>query len=383
MKPDVSIVSCADYAPEACRAALTAVLEPLGGLDWVKAGMRVAVKANLVAGLRPEHTATTHPELLAALAELLRERGAQAVVGDSPGGLYNAAAVNRIYRLTGMERVERAGGLLNQNFSQKQASFPAARVAKEFEYTAWLDGCDAIIDFCKLKSHGMMALSAAAKNLFGTIPGTRKPEYHYRYPDPRDFARMLVDLNEYWKPRLCIVDAVVTMEGNGPTAGTPRPMGALLAGENPHALDLACAHLVGLRRADVPTLEAALERGLIPPAAEQLTVAGDLERFVQPDFQRIETKNDLLFRDLAPGPLQKLWAPLVRSVMASRPKVKPEECVGCGSCERVCPAHALRLHNGLPHIDRSRCIRCFCCQEFCPKGALKVVRSPIARLLSR
>ena len=31
---------------------------------------------------------------------------------------------------------------------------------------------DAIIDFCKLKSHGMMTMSAAVKNLFGTIPGT-------------------------------------------------------------------------------------------------------------------------------------------------------------------------------------------------------------------
>ena len=45
---DVSIVRCEKYDMEAAEAALLQVLEPLGGLDWVKSGMRVAIKANLV-----------------------------------------------------------------------------------------------------------------------------------------------------------------------------------------------------------------------------------------------------------------------------------------------------------------------------------------------
>ena len=45
---------------------------------------------------------------------------------------------------------------------------PEARKAKKIEYTAWLDNCDGIINFCKLKTHGMMGMSAAVKNLFGT-----------------------------------------------------------------------------------------------------------------------------------------------------------------------------------------------------------------------
>ena len=43
------------------------------------------------------------------------------------------------------------------------------KVAKDFTYTAWLDQADAIINFCKLKTHGMMGMSAAVKNLFGKI----------------------------------------------------------------------------------------------------------------------------------------------------------------------------------------------------------------------
>ena len=98
---DVSIVRCEKYDMEAAEAALLQVLEPLGGLDWVKSGMRVAIKANLVSSLKPEAAATTHPVLLCALTKLLVQRGAQVVVGDSPGGLYTPAYVNRVYAASG------------------------------------------------------------------------------------------------------------------------------------------------------------------------------------------------------------------------------------------------------------------------------------------
>ena len=84
---DVSIVSCPSYAPEVCRQALEAVLAPFGGLDWVRPGMKIAVKANLVSAMKPEKAATTHPVLLAQLGAMLAERGAEVVIGDSPGGL--------------------------------------------------------------------------------------------------------------------------------------------------------------------------------------------------------------------------------------------------------------------------------------------------------
>mgnify|MGYP000353306357 CR=1 FL=1 len=273
--PDAAIAACPDYEAETCRTALQQVLAPFGGLAWVKPGMRIAVKANLVSAMKPERAATTHPMLLRVLTEALVRHGASVVVGDSPGGTYAAGHLNAVYRACGLAAVEEAGGTLNRNFAQREADLPDARVAKHITYTAYLDDADAVISFCKLKSHGMLALSAATKNLFGAIPGTIKPEYHYRYPDPMDFAGMLIDLNEYFRPRLYLVDAVVAMEGNGPTAGTPRPFGALLAGTNPHRIDLLCASLIGLKPENVPTLRAAAERGLTPLDPAQLCVAGD------------------------------------------------------------------------------------------------------------
>lgn len=380
--PDVSIVPCGSYTPAQCHAALEAVLAPLGGLCFVKPGMRVVIKANLVSAMKPERAATTHPVLLTELSRMLLERGASVTIGDSPGGLYNAAHVGAVYHAAGLEAVEACGAALNRDFSQATAHAPEARVAHSFQYTRYLDDADVIIDFCKLKSHAMMGMSAAAKNLFGTVPGTVKPEYHFRFPDPKDFARMLVDLCCYWKPQLSIVDAVVCMEGNGPTAGTPRPLGLLLAGASPHRVDLACAALIGLERTDVPTLEAAYERGLIPADVSGLSIEGDLAAHCVTDFEGAGASASHLFTGSLPGALGQAQSRLLGALLAAKPQPVRQDCIGCGKCAAICPAKAIRMHDGLPQIDRSRCIRCFCCQEFCPKGAMRAKRTGVARLLN-
>ena len=378
MTYDVSIVPCRSYDESEVNAALTAVLAPLGGLDWVKEGMTIAIKANLVTFAKPETATTTHPSLLCALIRMLRERGATVILGDSPGGLYNAAFLNKVYAATGMKAAEEAGAELNRDFGQKEASFPEAAVAHTFAYTSYLDRADAIIDVCKLKTHGMMGMSAAAKNMFGVVPGTIKPEYHFRFPDPADFARMIVDLNEYFKPYLCIADAVVGMEGNGPTQGTPRAIGALAASLCPHKLDLLCARLIGLGPDNVPTLQAAIERGLIPATLDELTVAGEYEPLCVKDFNNVAVRTSLLFDNRS-----KLFGKIAREALASRPQISRKACRSCKKCYELCPARAISMKGGKPTIDRAACIRCFCCQEFCPFGAIKVHRPLPALLLAK
>ncbi len=377
---DVSIIPCASYEETEIEAALDRVLEPLGGLSWVVPGMKIAIKANLVSMMKPEKAATTHPSLLCALVKRLVDRGAQVVLGDSPGGLYTAPVVNRIYAVTGMKAVEPLGAHLNQNFSNSQANFPDAMVTKEFIYTAYLDDVDAIINVCKLKTHGMMGMSASVKNMFGVIPGTFKPEYHFRFPNHKDFAKMLLDLNDYFaeKTKLCIADAVIGMEGNGPTQGSPRRIGALLASADPHSLDLACAALIGLGIHDIPTLEVAAELERIPATAAQLPLHGDLSALAILDFQNIHVHKSLQFEGAG-----KFASMFVRSALRAAPIPKKKECIGCKKCAQICPAKAIQMKRGIPVIDKKACITCFCCQEFCPTGAMKVHRPLIARILNK
>ncbi len=139
---DVSIVRCENYEEENCLRALEEVLRPFGGLDWVKEGMRIVIKANLLGAIKPEKAATTHPKLLTALTKLLKAKGAHVVIGDSPGNLYNIKVLNHVYSVTGLHEAEAAGAELNRNFAQKQADYPEAKVAKHFAYTAYLDKSD-------------------------------------------------------------------------------------------------------------------------------------------------------------------------------------------------------------------------------------------------
>lgn len=384
MSCDVSLVRCTDYEIDHMRQALPRLLEPLGGLSWVTPGMKVVIKANLVSGKPPEDAVTTHPALLCVLTEMLKAKGASSVViGDSPGGVYNAAYLNRIYQKCGITAAEQYGAVLNQNFGITEVHFPEAAVAHEFKYTAYLDDADAVINCCKLKTHGMMGMTCAVKNMYGMVPGSVKSEYHYRYSDPMDFARMIVDLNRAKPARLHIVDAVVGMEGNGPTAGTPREIGCLLAGYDPYRLDMICAGIIGLPPACIPTVAAALGLGLCPDEPGDITTNEPWQSFIVPDFENIRNAEALAQQDGNVALWGRMKDRLMKVFMRSRPTVQKDECIGCAECGRICPAKVITMVNGKPHIDRKKCIRCFCCQEFCPVGAMKVHRTPIAKLLEK
>ena len=373
---EVSLVKCESYDEKEVRTALEAVLEPVGGLEWVRSGMTVVIKANLVAGMSPDKAVTTHPVLLCERTKMLKAKGATVVIGDSPGGIYSHAYVNRVYAAAGLKAAEECGAELNQDFLQRDMENPDGKVLKNLTYTAYLDRADAIIDFCKLKSHGMMGMSAAAKNMFGAIPGTIKPEYHFKYPKYEDFADMIVDIDELFKPRLSIVDAITGMEGNGPTAGEPRYMGFLGASCSPHKLDRVCAEILGLTSDSIPTLTAAINRGLTSEKVEDIAVNADIKDFLVPDFKHNATRSGLQFSGRGNNPVMKVASKLMGKILRSVPKVHKIECVACGVCAGICPAKAITIENKKVSIDREKCICCFCCQEFCPKGAM-VVHRPI------
>ncbi len=374
---DVAVVRCKTYDVEAVKPALEEAVNAVNGLDFVKSGMKIIIKPNLVSFKKPDAAATTHPALLEALVEMLLARGADVTIGDSPGGPHSLPLLNRVYAATGMDRVEKLGAKLNRNMNEKTVDFPEGKVLKNFTYTEYLDEADAIIDFCKLKSHGMLGMSAAVKNLFGTIPGLKKPEVHYKFQNDAEFADMLVDLNEYFKPRLAICDAVVGMEGNGPTAGTPRQIGAIIASKSTYYADVVGAELIGMNIDGLPTLQAAYERGFAPASSKNLRVYGDIRALTVDDFKAPPVRGLSFMRK---GNVLHF---ISKAALEHKPTLKKRLCVGCGECARMCPAKAIEMKNKKPHINREKCIRCFCCQEFCPRAAMVAHRPLAAKALNK
>ncbi|MFC1793707.1 DUF362 domain-containing protein [Planctomycetota bacterium] len=59
---------------------------------------------------------------------------------------------------------------------------------------------------------------------------------------------------------LCLVDAIVGGEGNGPVDPTPKTVRTIVAGMNPVAVELACARLMGFDYTRIPLLYHALEK---------------------------------------------------------------------------------------------------------------------------
>lgn len=374
---DVAVVRCKTYDVEAVKPALEEAVNAVNGLDFVKSGMKIIIKPNLVSFKKPDAAATTHPALLEALVEMLLARGADVTIGDSPGGPHSLPLLNRVYAATGMDRLEKLGAKLNRNMNEKTVDFPEGKVLKNFTYTEYLDEADAIIDFCKLKSHGMLGMSAAVKNLFGTIPGLKKPEVHYKFQNDAEFADMLVDLNEYFKPRLAICDAVVGMEGNGPTAGTPRQIGAIIASKSTYYADVVGAELIGMNIDGLPTLQAAYERGFAPASSKNLRVYGDIRALTVDDFKAPPVRGLSFMRK---GNVLHF---ISKAALEHKPTLKKRLCAGCGECARMCPAKAIEMKNKKPHINREKCIRCFCCQEFCPRAAMVVHRPLAAKALNK
>jgi uncharacterized protein (DUF362 family)/NAD-dependent dihydropyrimidine dehydrogenase PreA subunit len=380
---------CGDYEMATVQAALREVLAPLGGMAaFVKPGERIALKPNLLMPAAPERAIITHPAVVAAVAVAVKEAGGLPVVVESPGvGVVHVKPViERAFRRVGYtEMAERYGFELSFDTDWESVSAPEAMLIKRLEVMSPILHADGVINLAKLKTHMFMIFTGATKNLFGVIPGVNKAVYHARLNDPRRFADMLLDVAYFVRPRLNLVDAIVGMQGNGPgTGGSPRAIGALVAGADPVAVDVACCRIAGINPAAVPILVAAHERGMWsghPADVDTLGVTvADLhvKGFVMPDsYEGIGVGTRRGFLDEA---LRRVLRRFNR-----RPRPKVGRCTLCGVCERACPVKAITLDEraNVAKVDDSPCIRCYCCHEVCPQAAIDLEYSTMGKVMHR
>lgn len=376
----ISVQTTPSYDRETVQAAVDRHFDLLDLDRLIPREGKITVKPNLLMKRRPEDGTTTHPSLVEAVIRRVQKvSNAQITIADSPGGPFTRAALEGIYKASGMEEVaRRTGAVLNYDTGSTHVPNPEGELCKAFDLINPIAGADFIISICKLKSHCMTGLSGGVKNLFGCIPGLTKPEFHWRYPQERDFCGMLLDLCGTVKPGITFVDAVVSMEGDGPSSGDLRQTDMTLCATNPYELDLVLTKVIGRQPEDIPLVDCARERGLCPSSADGVELCGDpLRTFA--DF-RMPRSRTVDFVSSIPRPLRGICEPIIRRYLTPRPKVLKNKCVGCGKCAESCPAHTIAIVDRKACIDRSKCIRCYCCHEMCPIHAIQVKRSRLLKL---
>ena len=378
MQAKVVLKYCPEYTADV-ELRLREGLVELGGMStFVKPGQKVLLKVNLLMKKRPEEAVTTHPSVVEAMVHLVQEAGGIPIIGDSPGGPYTVNSLQAIYTRSGLREVaERTGAILNEDVGQTTIHNPEGKLAKSLTITNCALQADVIIPISKLKTHGMMTFTGAVKILFGVIPGLLKAEYHLKMFKVDDFADLLVDIATYIKPALSIMDGVVGMEGDGPSAGKPRNIGALILSTDPFALDVVAADLIGLKPEKVPTIRAARARGLTS-RLEELQLKGDARSLWR--IQGFVIPKAVSANMLDMVPLPRRVKKFVLNRVRPRPVFEHATCVGCSDCVKNCPAKSITMNeNQRPIVDLEGCIRCFCCQELCPHQAVKLYKPWLAR----
>jgi len=371
MTPPVSLCALPDYDPARMEAALAELLAPLGGMGaFVRPGQTVLVKPNLLMAKPPAAAVTTHPTVVRAVIRAAQAAGGRVRVGDSPG----FGSARKVAAGCGLLAVLEETGADFAPFDES-VTIPAGPDSfRHLEVARDLVDADVILNVAKLKTHQMMGYTGAVKNLFGGIVGLRKPGLHLQAgADKGLFARMLLDLCDRLAPALSIIDAVVGMEGDGPSGGTPVALGALIASPSPLAADTVALALAGLAPERCWTQKLARALGRTEAGLDGVTLLGDdLAPLTHAGIR--PAKSTEIHFGLPPF----LHRPLRHSLTAY-PAVDGERCVHCGLCVRHCPPQAMTLDRQVT-VDHDRCIGCFCCQELCPEHAIFTRQGLLLRL---
>ena len=378
----VSIGQCEDYQIDNVRQAVRSTLEPLGGIcAFVKPGERVLLKVNLLIRRKPEKVTTTHPSLAQVLAELVLEAGGIPMIGDSPGGyhFYTRKTLESVYDTCGMtQAAKESGAELNFNTDMIDVPYHQGKLMKTIKTIKPVLEADKIINIPKIKTHMMTVYSGAVKNLFGIIPGSYKAEYHLRFEDKNDFAEVLVDICSFAKPVLTVMDAVIGMEGYGPTGGSPKKVGLILAAKSPYELDDVAVRIIGLKPTEVPTVVKSKSRGLLD---EKIVLAGcDIKQVAVKDYKKPTRQFEFnYYSNILPKFIRKRLDRFIKP----KPVFDLQKCISCGMCCKSCPPKAIDMTSGKPVLHLSACIRCFCCHELCNYDAIKIKKPWFLKLLLR
>jgi uncharacterized protein (DUF362 family) len=220
-------------------------IDLLGGMQtFVKPGATVLIKPNQTVFYSAEEGCTTDPLVVGALIRLAREAGANRIqVAESSGGYFSSLECMKV---TGMAAVaEREGAELidlgSDDTPNRIVQIPDGRVINEALLPVPLLDADVIINVPKAKNHHIEPISGALKNWVGVVNQNWRNHNH----GDEDHIPRFMDIMMVSRPALCVVDALIAGEGDGPIADQPHWIGCVLASSDPVATDVATCRLLG------------------------------------------------------------------------------------------------------------------------------------------
>jgi uncharacterized protein (DUF362 family)/NAD-dependent dihydropyrimidine dehydrogenase PreA subunit len=376
----VIIQECDSYNTSAVIEKLNSGMELLGGWEsFVKPGMKVLLKVNLIGPKSSETAAVTHSEFVRAITVILKKMNCTVWIGDSSGGaIAGIAPTTQSFEVSGLDNVAKEAGAVIMNFDREGVR--ECNITSDYGDKLYLAkpvfDADLVINLPKFKTHTAGIYTGAVKNVFGLIPGLKKAEYHKLLPDPKNFGSMLADIHENCNISLHIMDGITAMQGEGPTAGDVYNAKKILISTDPLALDTVAAKMIGLDIKDIPILNAARERNIGNWELENIQVLGDyayppeLKGFKLP--KRFNSKKKQNYKSIIK----------VIDFLKTRPKIKLSLCKQCNMCVESCPVQAINKDTKV--IDYSKCIECMCCHELCSYKAVELKKdNMIAGLMTK
>jgi len=370
MNAKVSIVKCDSYEPALVQERTRQAIDLLGGISaFIKPKSCVLVKPNLLMASVPEAGIVTHYEVVRAIVKILKSIDCRVLIGDGPSVWGKQAEhVDEVHRISGIKAVADEEGVELVFFDHK-------RWRKNFPLTTWIDKCDFVVNVPKLKTHEFTLLTGAVKNLFGFVSGTFKTELHKNYFKPEAFAGILADILEEVKPAITVVDAVTSMEADGPaTRGILRQDNLLFASCDCVAMDSVLALAMGIKPFDVLSTKIAANRGLGVGDISRIEIVG--EKLDQLRIRPFVLPSTSFRKKLAPGIIN-----IAKALIKYYPCVEEDNCIGCATCVAACPNKVISMKDNLPVFNYKKCIACFCCQEGCPAAAIRVKKSLLAKII--
>jgi len=231
-------------------------LRAFGLKNVASRGDIVLVKPNIGWDRKPEQAADTNPLVVKAVVEAAYEAGAKKVfVFDNP-----CNAAKRTYYRSGIAKAAKEAGaeviFLRDSHLVKQKI--QGEFLKEWEVYRQALEVDRIINVPIVKHHSLAKATIGMKNLMGLIGGKRG----YLH---RQINTAIVDLSQFFKPSLVIVDAYRILKAHGPQGGNLKDVELkkkLFITKDIVAADYWGAKLLGLREEEMKWVIEGKIRGL-------------------------------------------------------------------------------------------------------------------------